>query len=481
MGRRLTPAECLERMRAAHGDRYEYDMSGYTGATTPIRIRCPQHGWFRQSPHKHYGGQGCPSCYDAARRGATQRKTTAEWVAAARRVHGDRYDYSLVDYKNNVTPVTVVCHEHGPFRQRPANHLSDRGCPVCGRKIVDDARRITQEQFVRDSVTVHGTKYDYSSTRFVDVASDVVITCPRHGEFSQPAMAHKAGHGCPKCPAADGRSAVEKTLAAHYPAAVVADRTVLGGKEIDLLVSPSLGVEVNGRYWHSEERGTHKNYHLNKYLLAASKGVHLVQFWEDELVDMDLAVSTVNAKLKITPRRIHARKCILSELDYPTAAGFMGRNHLQGTAISSVRYGLYYHGELVAAMTFARPRFSKNYDWELVRFASARHTVVVGGASKLFRAFTRAHSGTVVSYANRRWSDGGLYRALGFVEAGASEPNYEWFKNGVAIPRYKSQKRKLPKLLGHRFDPEKTEAENMRAAGYFRTWDCGNFIFVYEI
>ena len=128
-------------------------------------------------------------------------------------------------------------------------------------------------------------------------------------------------------------------------------------------------------------------------------------------------------------------------------------------------------------MTFGKTRFTKQFDWELLRFASKREVQVVRGAGKLLAEFRRLHSGTIVSYANKRWSDGAMYSALGFTLIKDSEPSYIWFNGETAFSRYACQKHKLPKLLGDRFDPSLTERENMERAGFSRMWDCGNLSY----
>ena len=125
--RRLTTEEFVERSRAVHGDRYDYGKAVYVDKRTKVEIVCPEHGSFWQLPTNHWKGQGCPVCAGRAR-----EFTTESFVERARKVHGDAYDYSQVEYKTMRTPVTIVCPEHGAFQQTPLAHLSGRGCPQCG-------------------------------------------------------------------------------------------------------------------------------------------------------------------------------------------------------------------------------------------------------------------------------------------------------------------------------------------------------------
>jgi len=185
----------------------------------------------------------------------------------------------------------------------------------------------------------------------------------------------------------------------------------------------------------------------------------------------------IKSALGLYDRRIYARKCLVKELSANESNAFLNENHLQGADNAGIRYGLYHAGELVAVMTFGKPRFNRKYNWELIRFVSKLGTQVVGGASRLLAHFRKSHSGSIVSYADRRWSQGGLYEAIGFKKAGVSRPNYWYVKGNKRISRYECQKHKLPALLGVSFDPSKSESENMSLAGYDRMYDCGNLIY----
>ena len=160
---------------------------------------------------------------------------------------------------------------------------------------------------------------------------------------------------------------------------------------------------------------------------------------------------------------------------------FLAENHLQGAVTSSINYALYYGDELVEVMTFKRPRFTKDYDFELLRLCTKKETTIVGGASKIFKAFRRDYpTASVISYANRRWSRGDVYRRLGFELLKVSAPNYWYVRGDEVLSRYQAQKHKLPQLLGESFDPELSESENMLQAGFERIYDCGNLVFGFK-
>ncbi len=127
------------------------------------------------------------------------RLTTEEFISRARRVHGNKYDYALVEYSVTRVPVKIICREHGEFEQTPTKHLGGHGCQTCGRLAAANARRSNTEQFIAKAKRVHGDKYDYSLVSYETTALPVKIVCPAHGEFEQKPHDHLSGNGCRKC------------------------------------------------------------------------------------------------------------------------------------------------------------------------------------------------------------------------------------------------------------------------------------------
>lgn len=473
MPKKMTTAEFIDKAKLVHGDKYDYSRVEYKKTGTKVAIVCPEHGEFHMTPNSHLVGQGCKKC-GLRLRSANNTKTTAQFIEEAKAVHGNRYSYERTEYVSALGKVIITCKEHGDFEQRAVSHLRGSGCSMCA-----GVAPLGFARFEQRAHDIHGGKYEYGDTNFSRVSDRIQVKCPVHGEFELSAHSHLYnGVGCQKCMAAAHRSRLESELLAYFPTAESNNRYVLGGKEIDILIDGRVGVEVNGRYWHTEAKGKYKAYHVDKLNLAKEKGVQLLQFNDDEVErKRELVASMINSKIGKYDRRVYARKCKLVALTRSETNQFLQDNHLQGGCVASVQLGLRYEDELVAVMTFGKPRFTKQFDWELLRFASKRGVKVVGGASKLLAEFCRGHSGIIVSYANKRWSDGAMYEALGFTLVRDSEPNYIWFNGETAFSRYACQKHKLPKLLGDRFDPNLTERENMERAGFSRMWDCGNLIY----
>jgi hypothetical protein len=123
-----------------------------------------------------------------------RKLTTQEFVEKAVAKYGDRYDYSLVDYKNNHTKVIIECHDHGPFDQIPASHLRGNGCPQCGGGV-----KSSVEEFIEKAKIVHSDFYDYSQVVYKKSNIKVIIGCFEHGSFEQIPGNHLHGQGCPYC------------------------------------------------------------------------------------------------------------------------------------------------------------------------------------------------------------------------------------------------------------------------------------------
>ena len=127
-----------------------------------------------------------------------RRKTLIQFITDAQKVHGERFDYSEVEYVNTHKPVRIKCRQCDVvFMQEPASHLAGHGCPNCGKQQLK--RRMSQEAFIEKCKAVHGNRYDYSRTEYRDMRTKVLIACPRHGEFWQRAQSHILGNGCPEC------------------------------------------------------------------------------------------------------------------------------------------------------------------------------------------------------------------------------------------------------------------------------------------
>ena len=261
------------------------------------------------------------------------------------------------------------------------------------------------------------------------------------------------------------------------------DRINLNGQEIDIFIpTHNLGIEYNGLYWHSNSF-KEKNYHLNKTNISNSKGIKLIQIFEDEWdYKKDIVKSRLLNMLKLNNNSFYARKCNVVEIDTPTKTKFLNENHIQGSIGSNINIGLYYEGILVSLMTFGKKRKSlgnvtNNLNhYELIRFCNKLNTSVIGGASKLLNHFIKMYNPTeIISYADKRWSNGDLYKKLGFNEIRHSNPNYFYIINKKRYNRFKFRK---DRLVNEGFNKNKTEFQIMEERGIPIIYDSGNIVYI---
>lgn len=195
MPRRLTREEFIDRTKEIHRNTYDYSLVKYVTSKTKVKILCSKHGVFEQMPEKHLIKQGCPKCVG-------KNKTTKDFINQAKKVHKDKFDYSLVEYNTGHTKVKIICPAHGVFYQQPYSHLQGQGCRKC--KI--DNMFLTKEEFIEQAKRIHGNTYDYSKVCYTNNLTKIVIICPLHGGFYQTPNCHiSAQQGCKKCAACPGR------------------------------------------------------------------------------------------------------------------------------------------------------------------------------------------------------------------------------------------------------------------------------------
>ena len=272
------------------------------------------------------------------------------------------------------------------------------------------------------------------------------------------------------------------------------DRRILHPLELDIYIPDfKLGIEFDGLLYHSfgkSEYTIFNNYlkestykPTHKLELCKEKGIHLLTIWENEWINkQEIWKSVISSHLGHN-QRIYARKCSLREVSSTEAKKFLQGNHLQGAVASSINLGLYHEDNLVSLMTFGKSRFSDKYQYELLRYCNKLYTNVIGGASRLLSYFIKAYKPvSIISYANRRWSNGNLYDKLGFECKGTSKPVYYYlYKQEVdkVYSRLTFQKYKLKDILEN-FDESLSEKDNMYNNDYRRVYDCGQFIYTWR-
>lgn len=260
------------------------------------------------------------------------------------------------------------------------------------------------------------------------------------------------------------------------------DRSILDGKEIDILI-PELrvGIEFNGLRYHSTYKVSPR-YHIDKTELANSKGIRLIHIFEDEwLYRNEQVKSKIKSILGVDDRPVvFARKTRVELVtDKSVVKELLDLNHIQQSAGFSVGFVLKDDDDIVAVMTF---RVSSDGEYELNRYATTRR--VVGGLSKLLKHAVQ-HLKTlgcqrIVSFADRRYSDGGAYIQTGWTHEYNTKPDYQYVIGDTRVRKQNFRRKYLSERLEN-FDPELSEIENMENHGFYRIYDCGLMKFSLEL
>ncbi|MBY5944780.1 hypothetical protein [Photobacterium rosenbergii] len=165
----------IEKAKSAHGDKYDYSKTVYLDHNTKLTYTCARHGDIHQTPREHLKGAGCIQC--GYEKSADDRRIgLTDWIARARKAHGDKYNYSLVtEYSNKDTKVKIICPTHGVFEQLAGTHAAGGGCRFCHYDKLGRKNASTRENFIVRAVQLHGSKYDYSETKYESLTKEVTI------------------------------------------------------------------------------------------------------------------------------------------------------------------------------------------------------------------------------------------------------------------------------------------------------------------
>ena len=185
-----------------HGNKYDYSLAVYKNCDTKIKISCPKHGVFKQCSSNHLSGHGCPKCFTEANSQGRLHKEI--FVSRATKIHGNKYDYSLVRYKKVFDRIKIICPKHGVFKQAVYSHLKGSGCQKCAIESTKSKNASNREEFIKKAIKIHNNKYDYSGTVYTNSRTKIRIMCPIHGAFLQMPTNHLNGAGCPSCSESQG-------------------------------------------------------------------------------------------------------------------------------------------------------------------------------------------------------------------------------------------------------------------------------------
>lgn len=224
-----------------HGDYYDYSNVHYVNSCTKVKIVCPIHGEFLQTPSDHLSGCKCPKC--------SNTYSGQDWfIEKCNIIHNNFYNYSRTNYINNRTEIIIICPKHGEFMQLPSNHIKGEGCPKCKQEKLSKPK-FSNTEIINRFIKVHGNRYDYTKVDYKGVDTLVTIKCLKHGEFLQTPYKHLIGQGCPKCKL-KGQSILFELLREKFPEAQwewewTADW--LGRQRIDIYsVNYKIAIEYDG-------------------------------------------------------------------------------------------------------------------------------------------------------------------------------------------------------------------------------------------
>lgn len=527
--------------------------------------------------------------------------TNESYIAKAKEVHGDIYDYSKTNYINSRTKICIICHEKdkngdelGEYWILPLSHLNGQGnphrvrglkeetweertCPVCGnifkerkkynkiccseecrkkyceihkdeinqkrsKSLKDSFKKKTLEQIKAEhekakqtnllrygetsfsktekgrkiaSMNMKRNKKDFDEKYRIEVLIpkykkiceddglellefrnrfDCTVKCKKCGNvFVTKTLGYLTdktiSKRCRICHPFDeflGKTKFEEEFENFILGLKIKFiknyRSLIYPYEVDFFFPEhNIGVELDGLYWHCEVNKDDK-YHLMKTEKCCEKNIKLIHIFEDEwLYNRDICVSRIKHILGLTEYKIGARKCIIKSLSKEEEKKFLIENHIQGFVPSKFSYGLFYNNELLSIMTFGNYRKNmgrKNVDneFELLRFCNKIGYSVNGGANKLLKHFIKENNpNKIISYADRRWSNGGIYETLGFKFVKNTQPNYFYIFGNKRKNRFGFRKNILIEKYGCPVDM--TEREFCFKQKWYRIYDCGNKLY----
>ena len=369
--------------------------------------------------------------------------------------------------------------------------------PEVKQKVIESFRKTFYNNLLttdrlQDKVTPLFTLEEYKGSKSKNGSVKNYIykwKCNECGSLFEDSVENGTVPRCFNCyPKLSGSSKMEKEISSfckiYYPNLIENSREIIPPLELDIYIPEiNLAIEFHGLYWHSEITGNKdKNYHLNKYLECKKQNITLVQIFEDEWMNkQDIVKSMLLNKVKKITKKVFARKCEIIEVSNKEACKFYENNHINGQINSTISLGLINDNKLISLLSFAKPRFNKNFDYEITRFCNKLNYSIPGGFSKLLKYFMKKYTPkNIITYADLRYGEGNVYLNNGFEYSGISNPNYYYIRDGFfRQTRIQFQKHKLEEKLKI-FDSKLTEWQNMQLNGYDRIWDVGNKIYTYN-
>lgn len=283
--KKLTTAEFIEKARKKHGDNFIYDKVAYVKNNLDVLIGCKKCGkYFTQTPNNHLRGEGCSFCAH------NQKMNTNDIIERIHKIHGNKYDTSLVEYKSTENKISLICHEkdefgneHGIFQVTPHALTSSKcGCPKCANKYSN------KDRFVKLANLKYNNLYEYNNFVYNGAFFESYITCKTHGDFLCSPNRHLNGQMCPKCIG----SSMEKEISSYLDTNKIEHKMRkhfdwLGKQELDIFIQKyNVAIECQGEqhfkpikfYGGDKEFEKIKKLDYQKRKLCEENGVKLLYY-----------------------------------------------------------------------------------------------------------------------------------------------------------------------------------------------------------
>lgn len=343
--------EFIKLSKDKYGDYFKYDNAEYINDEY-VRLECPKHGTIIMNIHTHLNGKtGCNECTFDRR-----RKSQDDAVKRLKEVHGDKYDYSEVDFKNIRTKMKIICPQHGPFYQTYKKHSKGIGCPECGKRV----RVVGTDLFKEHMYEKYGDRYDLSEVDYYNSKTKVTVTCNRCGrKFDMRPNDLLTGHGCPCFDVGTSNAEYEiyDFIKSLVPTAEQGRRFLFDGiskqpKELDISIRElGLGFEYDGLYWHSASVRDKYNL-LQKNDLGKLNGVKIYHIFEDEWVHKRALTERKICDILHKGERILSSMCYMRDIPLDKCKTLIEDNSLNPWVEYTNALGYYKGGQLISIATY---------------------------------------------------------------------------------------------------------------------------------
>jgi len=447
---------------------YQLLSKEYHNAHEKLRMLCDKDHEFEMKFYCFYNNnQRCSVCF------GTPKKT---YDFVKEQIEKTGYKLLSTDYKGNKVKLKIQCDQGHEYEPHYNSFQQGRRCNKC--KYIKQG--ILQKHSI-DHVRTQIEKeegYKLLSEEYLGAFKKLKIQCCKGHEYEVIIYNDfRNGMRCPKCCHSQSKAEIEileyiKSLGFEVEER---NRTIIPPFELDIVIpEKKIAIEHCGLYWHSEDR-IDKNYHLDKLNYCNRSGYRLITIFEDEwFYKNEIVKNRLKHIFGLEKEKVYARRCEVKEIDVLIAKNFINQYHVQGYRSSTICLGAYENDILVAVITFTK---RKEKVFELSRFCTSKS--VVGIAGKLLKHFKHNYEWeSIVTFADRRWSDGNLYEKIGMKVDGTLEPDYSYFKNNrLRFHKFDFRHEQMKNKLEN-YDPLLSERTNMRNNGWLRIYDCGKIRYV---